>query len=103
VTRRYGYLQEFFLGYFHPDWRLDAESRTDVVEDFLSAADQTLVRGVVNDLEELLGEPLDEEALHEKVLREYSLFHDPWQNGETIRGWLEGLLHEARRDLADGT
>jgi hypothetical protein len=101
MTRRYWHLQDLFLAYFHEDWRLDAESRTEVVEDFLSTADHERVRGIARDLQELLQEPLDEQTLHDKVLREYSLVHDPWQEDETMRGWLEGLLREIRRDLVD--
>jgi hypothetical protein len=94
MTRRYDALQEFFLGYFHPDWRLDDNSRGAVVERFKRTAAKDAAGHVAADLADLLAEPLSEEDLHEKVLREYSLFYDPWHDEVTMREWLVGLLKE---------
>lgn len=101
MTRRYEYLQEFLLGYFHPDWQMDSNSRSDVVDDFLNTADHALVLGAIQDLQDLLDEPLSEEALHSKVLAQYSLFYDPWQDGNTMREWLEALVQEVKRDQSE--
>jgi hypothetical protein len=94
MTRRYDALQEFFLGYFHPDWRLDDDSRSAVVDRFKRTAAEDAASHVAADLADLLAEPLREEDLHETVLSEYSLFYDPWRDEVTIREWLEGLLKE---------
>ena len=83
-----------FLGYFHPDWRLNAESRQEVVADFLATAQDADIRRVVEELTELLAEPLEESELHTLVLSEYSLFYDPWRDELTMREWLEGLRRE---------
>jgi hypothetical protein len=98
MRRRYHGLQDFFLGYFHPDWQLDAATRGEVVDAFLASADPDLVKLVISDLSDLLAEPLTEEELHGLILDEYSLFYDPWRENVSMRGWLEGLEHEIKRD-----
>lgn len=94
MTRRYAALQEFFLGYFHPDWRLDHDSRVAVVQEFKRTAAKDAPTQVAADLTELLAEPLSEEDLHAKVINDYSLFYDPWSDELSMREWLEGLLKE---------
>jgi hypothetical protein len=37
---------------------------------------------------------MSEEQLHDTMLREYSLFYDPWRDGISMREWLGGLLTE---------
>ncbi len=98
MSRRYYGLQEFFLGYFHPDWQLDSATRADVVNELLNSADSDSAQRILEELTDLLAEPLTEKELHEKIIGEYSLFYDPWRNNESMRGWLEGLLYELRRD-----
>ena len=100
MTRRYDALQDFFLGYFHPDWRLDDSSRGAVVKEFRNTADRDTVTRLATDLRELLAEPLGEEDLHEMILNEYSLFYDPWRDEISMREWLEGLLKEV--ELSSG-
>lgn len=98
MIRRYEALQDFFLGYFHPDWRLDAADRSEVVEAFLASNDSHTVKEVLRDLQDLLAEPLKEPELRSLVLERYSLFFDPAQEGITMRDWLEGLRLELERD-----
>ncbi len=94
MKRRYRALQEFFLAYFHPDWRLDATSRGDVVADFLRVENAPRVTAVLDDLRELLAEPATEDELHNALIHEYSLSYDPWVDKTTTREWLEGLQRE---------
>lgn len=101
MSRRYEAIQEFFLGYFYPDWRLDVQTSAEVIEAFLNTSDPGLVGRVIKDLEELLGEALSEEQLHAKILREYSLYYDPRRDDLTMRAWLEEMLPQVRRDTLD--
>lgn len=94
MKRRYLALQDFFLGYFHPDWQLDAASRGAVVTAFLGAESPARVAAVATDLRELLAEKVEESELHNVLLKEYSLFYDPWTDELTMTEWLEGLLKE---------
>jgi hypothetical protein len=94
VSNRYFALQEFFLTYFHPDWRQDDSSRGGVVQKYLRVASPKDVEDVQSDLQALLDEPLDEHQLHNKVLGEYSLSYDPWREKISMREWLEGLARD---------
>ena len=102
MTRRLLRLQEFFLGYFHPDWRLDAATTSEVVEEFLATADGDLINDVAVDLDELLEEDAPEDELHSRMLREYSLSYDPWSEGLTMRAWLVGLRSQLGPRVAGG-
>jgi hypothetical protein len=101
MTRRYFALQDFFLGYFHPDWQLDASDSSEVVEAFLASADPEQVKKVLIDLRELLSESRNETELHDAVLNDYSVFYDPWKENVTMRDWLEGLSKDLSRDERD--
>jgi hypothetical protein len=80
VTVRYGVLRTFFLTRFHEDWHLDAGSRADVVDDFVSTENPVFVERVVNDLRSLLADEVPEDELHQSMLREYGLSFDPWKH-----------------------
>lgn len=103
MKRRYFAVQELFLGYFHPDWQLDADSRLEVVTHFLRAEDPSLIDQVVDELRELLQEPVSDDELHRSVDEDYSLYYDPSHENITMRAWLTGLLQElegGRRNAA---
>ncbi len=94
MKRRYTALQEFIWAYFHEDWRLDANSRGDVVANFLRFENAPRVTAVLDDLRELLAEPATEGELHDALIHEYRLSYDPWDDKITTREWLEGLQRE---------
>ncbi len=98
MKRRYEALQEFFLGYFHPDWHLDANSWIEVADDFRNTADSKLVNHVLADLREVIAEPVSDAELNTTIMHDYSLFYDPSSDGFTMRAWFEELL----RDLQAG-
>ncbi len=91
MIRRYWALQDFFLGYFYPDWHDEGQSRADIVRSFVQVAPPELLLSVRTDLRDLLAEPLSEKSLHDSVLNDYSLFYDPWRDEITMREWLAGL------------
>jgi hypothetical protein len=94
VTIRYGDLRKFFLTRFHEDWQLDAGSRADVVDDFVSTESPVFIEAVVADLRSLLAEDIPEDDLHQSILREYGLSFDPWKHEISTDEWLRGLLRE---------
>jgi hypothetical protein len=94
VKRRYFAVQELFLSYFHPDWQLDAESRLDVAMDFLDTADPILIHQVIEELRELVQEPMADDEFHQTIDEDYSLYYDPSRENVTMRAWLTGLLRE---------
>ena len=94
MTVRYDALQDFFLTRFHEDWQEDSASRSQVVAEFVSSEDATLVEAVISDARGLLAEELPEEELHDLVIQEYSLSFDPWRHEITMGEWMRGLLRE---------
>jgi hypothetical protein len=94
VKRRYFAVQELFLSYFHPDWQLDADSRLEVATDFLDTADPILIDQVIEELKELVQEPMSDDEFHQTVDEDYSLYYDPSHENVTMRAWLTGLLAE---------
>jgi hypothetical protein len=100
MTARYFAVQEMFLGYFHQDWQLDADSRHEVVTDFLETASPVLIENVVSELRELVQEPMSDDEFHEMIDRDYWLSYDPSHENVTMRAWLEGLLAELQAGRA---
>ena len=98
MTPRYLAVQELFLCYFHEDWQLDADSRLEVVTDFLATASPTLIDQVIVELVELVQDPVPDDEFHKMIDRDYWLSYDPSRENVTMRAWLKGLLHE----LEDG-
>jgi CdiI immunity protein len=94
VKRRYFAVQELFLSYFHPDWQLDADSRLEVATDFLDTADPILIDQVIEELRELVQEPMADDEFHQTIDEDYSLYYDPSHENVTMRAWLTGLLQE---------
>lgn len=100
MTARYFAVQDFFLCYFHPDWELDADSRLEVVMEYLGVASPIVIDNVITELRELVEEPIADDEFHEMIDRDYSLYYDPMRENVTMRAWLRGLLaeFEAGRD-----
>lgn len=94
MSRRLYALQEFFLGCFHPDWQKDSPTRSHVVEEYLRTVEPADARAVAEDLRELLDQRLSEDELHDMVLREYSLFYDPWHDEISMTEWLASLMQD---------
>lgn len=94
MTRRYHALQDLFLNYFHPDWRLESGSRADAVRKYLATAHPNAVQQLISEIHELLGAELTDEQLRELLLKQYSLFYDPWKDEVTAREWLAGVAQD---------
>jgi hypothetical protein len=97
MTPRYFAVQEFFLNYFHQDWQLDADSRLEVVTDFLETANPILIENAISELRQLVQEPMSDDDFHEMIDRDYWLSYDPSRENVTMRAWLKGLLQELER------
>jgi len=94
MRRRYFAIQDFFLGYFHEDWQLDADSRLEVANQFLSGSKRIQIDNVITELRELVQEPMSDDEFHEMIDRDYWLSYDPARENVTMRDWLKGLLGE---------
>jgi hypothetical protein len=87
-VKRFYAVQDFFLSYFHPDWKLDDRSADAVIDRFKRVAAES-VPTRVGELEELSSLPVPENVLRDHVVRRYDLSYDPQIDGLTMRQWLE--------------
>lgn len=87
-VKRFYAVQDFFLSYFHQDWKLDDPSVDAVLERFKRDAAES-VPTLVAELVELSALPVPENVLRDHVLRRYNLNYDPQIDGLTMRHWLE--------------
>ena len=87
-VKRFYAVQEFFLTYFHPDWRLDDQSPDAVLARFRRDAAES-VTSLVGELDELTALPVPDNVLRDHVLRRYDLNYDPQLDGLTMRQWLQ--------------
>ena len=87
-VKRFYAVQEFFLTYLHPDWRLDDPSPDAVVARFRRQAAES-VPALADELEELAALPVLDDVLRDHVLRRYDLNYDPQLDGLTMRQWLQ--------------
>lgn len=88
LVRRFYALQDFFLGYFHPDWTLNDRSADAVLNRFTVEAAESVPR-VVRELQELLALSLPDDVLERHLHSRYSMNYDPTHDGMTMRQWLE--------------
>jgi len=87
MDRAYAF-QDFALAYFHPDWRLDDPDAVSVIMRFVRVSRDHEREAVVRDLAALIESPLDEQALHDSILRDYDLSYDPYSDEISMREWL---------------
>jgi hypothetical protein len=87
-VKRFYAVQDFFLSYFHEDWKLDDPSADAVLERFKRDTSES-VPTLVAELEELSALPVPENVLRDHVLRRYDLSYDPQMDGLTMRQWLK--------------
>jgi hypothetical protein len=92
---RFPDLYEFFAGYFHQDWDLEAEDDAGVVRFFKSVAPSERVLEVRRQLEAFLSLGLPEEETQRAVWGSFGCDYDP---GELpMRSWLQRIRRELAR------
>lgn len=82
-------LLQFVDGYFHQDWRVDAESWTEVVGEYLRATDPEDIRSLLTDIDTLVAERDDPEV--SRLLQAHLIDLDPAALGLDAWGWLQQL------------
>ena len=91
-------LHQFFAGYFHEDWPLEADSPDGVVSAFVRQ------RGDARELEQLSSSimafvddhPNDDE-LGEALFKELGCYYSPIADGISTRSWLLGVAAKLMR------
>lgn len=93
-------LAQFFGGYFHQDWDLDASSSAEVVQSFIQENhhNQTVME-LSSALSELLREVVSESDLRAYVLNDLGSYHDPLDEGGSVRSWLTAIQSQLEAAL----
>jgi hypothetical protein len=91
----YPALAQFFGGFFHQDWDLEATDWEGLVRNFCAAAKREQIAAVNAEIDVLLSEPHDERELRDVVFTRLGCAYDPTVNGRSLRSW----IMEVRRHL----
>jgi len=84
-------LTQFFSSYFHQDWPLEAETASDVVNNYLSSEPPESIEATSEELSKLLEMPISEPDLETFILDELGCYYDPKSENQTVREWLESV------------
>jgi hypothetical protein len=85
-------LSQFFSGYFHEDWELEADDPSGIIDLYLSqqaAREQQI--GVAADLDTLLSSDLSDEAVSKMLFQDLGCYYDPAADGLSARTWLQDV------------
>jgi phenylalanyl-tRNA synthetase beta subunit len=84
-------LTQFFSSYFHQDWPLEAETASEVVNNYLSSEPPESIEATFQELSKLLEMPIAEPDLETFILDELGCYYDPNSENQTAREWLESV------------
>ena len=84
-------LTQFFSSYFHQDWPLEAETASDVVNNYRSSEPPESIEATSQELSKLLEMPIAEPDLETFILDELGCYYDPKSENQTVREWLESV------------
>jgi hypothetical protein len=88
---RFPHLTQFFSSYFHQDWPLEADTPSEVVNNYLSSEPPESIEAASQELSNLLEMPISEPELETFLLDELGCYYDPQSENQTIREWLESV------------
>jgi len=84
-------LTQFFSSYFHQDWPLEAETPSEVVNNYLSSEPPESIEATSQELSKLLEMPILEPELETFILDELGCYYDPQSENRTVKEWLESV------------
>ncbi|MEG3917821.1 contact-dependent growth inhibition system immunity protein [Microcoleus sp. POL10_C6] len=85
------HLTQFFSSYFHQDWPLEADTPSDVVNNYRSSEPPASVEAASQELSKLLEMPIAPPDLEALILDELGCYYDPQSENQTVREWLESV------------
>ncbi|NQE35146.1 contact-dependent growth inhibition system immunity protein [Microcoleus asticus] len=91
MINQFPHLTQFFSSYFHQDWPLEANSPSDVVEDYRNSESRASVEAASQELDKLLKMPIAPADLETFILDELGCYYDPNSENQTVREWLEAV------------
>ncbi|MEG4535328.1 contact-dependent growth inhibition system immunity protein [Microcoleus sp. D2_18a_D3] len=99
MINQFPHLTQFFSSYFHQDWPLEADTPSDVVNNYRSSEPPATVEAASQELSKLLKMPIAPADLEAFILDELGCYYDPQSENKTVREWLESVqksLHNPR-------
>ncbi|MEG4106005.1 contact-dependent growth inhibition system immunity protein [Microcoleus sp. S13_C5] len=91
MINQFPHLTQFFSSYFHQDWPLEADTPSDVVNNYRSSEPRPSVEAASQELSKLLEMPIAPADLEAFVLDELGCYYDPQSENKTVREWLESV------------
>ncbi|MCC3452988.1 contact-dependent growth inhibition system immunity protein [Microcoleus sp. PH2017_08_TRC_O_A] len=84
-------LTQFFSSYFHQEWALEADTPSQVVNNYRNSEPPESIEAALQELGQLLEMPISEPDLETFVLDELGCYYDPQSKNQTVREWLESV------------
>ncbi|MBD1814993.1 contact-dependent growth inhibition system immunity protein [Microcoleus vaginatus DQ-U2] len=88
---QFPHLTQFFSSYFHQDWPLEADTPSDVVNNYRSSEPRSSVEAASQELDKLLKMPIASADLEAFIIDELGCYYDPQSENQTVRQWLESV------------
>jgi hypothetical protein len=84
-------LFQFFAGYFHEDFRLEATDVLDIVDRYSAEVTPEQRSRLGDAIVQYCEENSIDEELAEKLYRELGCYYDPTPDGVSARDWLQSI------------
>ena len=97
MTNQFPHLTQFFSSYFHQDWTLEANSPSEVVENYRNSESPESIEGALSELNKLLEMPIAEPDLETFILEELGCYYNPEADNQTVKEWLH-LVQESLKN-----
>ena len=92
-------LREFFAGYFHEDWRVEANTPDQVISNYAAQlSDRSRVAELRDAIIAFIADHPDEDDLANALLGEFDCYYSPKALGRSTKQW---LLHVAEKLAAE--
>ncbi|MEG4045644.1 contact-dependent growth inhibition system immunity protein [Microcoleus sp. Pol17_C1] len=91
MINQFPHLTQFFSSYFHQDWPLEADTPSEVVNNYRSSEPPASVEAASQELSKLLEMPIAPADLQAFILDELGCYYDPQSENQTVREWLESV------------
>jgi hypothetical protein len=89
-------LFQFFAGYFHEDWAVDAQTTDEVIDTFIATHTQNERVHLADLIDAFTAEVSDDQALEHAVFEELGCYYVPTADAKSARSWLHHVSSKLR-------